>query len=188
VACRTWAARRADLSCYGLAGWSGLPMIGDWTWENDRLVTVGLAHGAPDGPGPILHVHTTLRDPRLDVGALRMPAAEQPRGKDDRFRRRHGARRQRRSADHDRGGHRNASLHPLARRRRVVGGRPPPSARSRSRAASHSHRRGPARACQRSAALPGRRRAYLRQDAAKPERLVSAEDRANRSVGRWRCV
>jgi hypothetical protein len=75
------------LPCYGLTGWSGLRMIGDWTWENDRLVTVGLVHGAPDPPGPLLHVHTTLRDPRSDVGALRMAAAGPPRAEDDRFRR-----------------------------------------------------------------------------------------------------
>jgi hypothetical protein len=78
----------AVLPCYGLVGWVGLTMIGDWEWENDVLVTVGLAHGAPDGDGPTLHVHTTTRDPAADVASLRMAAAGRPRDADDMRRRR----------------------------------------------------------------------------------------------------
>jgi len=64
------------LPCYGLVGWSGLRMIGDWEWENDRLVTVGLAHGAPEGTGPRLHVKTTVGDPAAVVALLRASAPE----------------------------------------------------------------------------------------------------------------
>lgn len=59
------------LPCWGVDGWGGLRMIGDWQWENDRLVTVGLAHGAPQGTGPWLHVATTVLDPRTVVASLR---------------------------------------------------------------------------------------------------------------------
>lgn len=76
------------LPCYGLTGWSGLGMVGDWEWENDHLVTVGLAHGAPDGTDPMLHVHTTVRDPSADVASLRMAAAGPPRDETDTLRRR----------------------------------------------------------------------------------------------------
>lgn len=77
----------AVLPCYGLLGWSGLRMIGDWESENNRLVTAGLAHGAPDGPGPMLQVLTTARDPHADVASLRMAASGQPTGEHDFLRR-----------------------------------------------------------------------------------------------------
>ena len=77
------------LPTYAPSGWMGLRMIGDWEWENDRLVTVGLAHGAPNGAGPTLHVHTTVRDPVADVVSLPMAAAGPPQDKDDVLRR-HG--------------------------------------------------------------------------------------------------
>lgn len=63
-------------------------MIGDWEWENGRLVTVGLAHGVPDGPDPMLHVHTTVRDPGGDVVSLRIAGGGTPLDKDDILRRR----------------------------------------------------------------------------------------------------
>jgi len=76
-------ATAAVLPCYGLAGWVGLRMIGDWEWENDELVTVGRTHGTPESDGPTPHVHTTIRDPAADVASLRMAAAGPPRDEDD---------------------------------------------------------------------------------------------------------
>lgn len=63
------------LPCYGLVGWSGLRMIGDWQWENDRPVTKGLAHGAPEGTGSRLNVATTVREPGADAALLRLASA-----------------------------------------------------------------------------------------------------------------
>jgi len=77
------------LPCYGLANWSGLLMVGDWAWENDQLVTVGLGHGDPAGDGPVVQVRTTVHDPRREAASLRMTAEGAPRGKDDFLRRRH---------------------------------------------------------------------------------------------------
>lgn len=67
----------------GVDGWSGLQMIGDWQWENDRLVIAGLAHGAPQGTGPRLHVVTTVRDPRSVAASLRSASAAAKRGESD---------------------------------------------------------------------------------------------------------
>lgn len=64
-------------------------MIGDWEWENDRLVTVGLGHGAPVGGGPAAQVHTTVRNPRADVASLRMADTGPPRDRADVFRLHH---------------------------------------------------------------------------------------------------
>jgi len=33
---------------FGLQGWDGQVMVGDWEWQNERLMTAGLAHGTPD--------------------------------------------------------------------------------------------------------------------------------------------
>jgi hypothetical protein len=66
-------ATAAVLPSYGVAGWGGLVMIGDWQWENEQLVSIGLAHGAPADESK-LHVHTTVRDPTADVTSLRMAA------------------------------------------------------------------------------------------------------------------
>jgi hypothetical protein len=66
-------ATAAVLPSYGVAGWGGLVMIGDWQWENEQLVSIGLAHGAPDDESK-LHVHTTVRDPTADVTSLRIAA------------------------------------------------------------------------------------------------------------------
>ncbi len=76
-------ATSAVLPCYGLVGWSGLRMIGDWEWENDRLVTKGLAHGALEGTGPWLHVVTTVREPRADAASLRLASAPAVRNESD---------------------------------------------------------------------------------------------------------
>jgi hypothetical protein len=76
------------LPCYGLVGWTGPRMVGDWEWENGDLVSVGLAHGDPDGDEPALHVHTTTRNAAADVASLRMADAGPPRDADDLRRRR----------------------------------------------------------------------------------------------------
>ena len=60
------------MPCYGLAAWSGLRWIGDWQWENGRLVTAGLAHSARNGDVPTVQVLTTVRDPREHVASLRL--------------------------------------------------------------------------------------------------------------------
>jgi hypothetical protein len=60
------------LPCYGLAEWSGRRMVGDWQWQDDRLVAVGLAHGDPAGDGPSLHVLTVVDDPRRKVISLQL--------------------------------------------------------------------------------------------------------------------
>jgi len=87
-------ATSAVLPCFGVVGWSGLQMIGDWQWENDRLVTVGLAHGAPEGTSPRLHVMTTVRDPRDVVVSLRPVSGAATRDES-------GAARQRRELETD---------------------------------------------------------------------------------------
>jgi hypothetical protein len=40
------------LPLYGVAGWAGLIMIGDWEWYNDDLSRAGLSYGDPLG-GPL---------------------------------------------------------------------------------------------------------------------------------------
>jgi hypothetical protein len=61
----------AVLPVYRLADWAGPVLTGDWEWEDDALVTAGIAHGDPDGPG--VHVRTTTHDPRAEVARLRRP-------------------------------------------------------------------------------------------------------------------
>lgn len=73
-------AAAGTLPCYGVAGWSGGLMLGDWEWQDDQLVATGLAHGAPDSVGPAVHVHTTAYDPRRKVVALQMAAHGAPLG------------------------------------------------------------------------------------------------------------
>jgi hypothetical protein len=48
---------------FGLDGWTGSRMTGDWGWENDRLVVAGLEHGDRQGGGLWVHVQTTSGDP-----------------------------------------------------------------------------------------------------------------------------
>ncbi|MGI8868072.1 MAG: hypothetical protein ACR2F6_04270 [Mycobacteriales bacterium] len=79
------------LPIYGLADWPGPVMIGDWGWENGRLVTVGIAHGDPTGDGPAVQVATTVHDPGTAVASLRMASAEAARHEDDALRRQHEA-------------------------------------------------------------------------------------------------
>lgn len=79
------------LPIYGLAGWSGPLMIGDWGWENGQLVTVGLGHGDPSGHGPAVHVRTTVHDPRTAVASLRMAHLGAPHDEADFLRRRREA-------------------------------------------------------------------------------------------------
>lgn len=57
------------LPMYGVEGWSGSLSVGNWEWENDGLVTVGLAHGGPSGQGPSVHVRTTVHDPGTTVAS-----------------------------------------------------------------------------------------------------------------------
>lgn len=44
---------------YGVAGWTGPVMTGDWEWYNDELAVAELAHGDPLGDGPFIAVATT---------------------------------------------------------------------------------------------------------------------------------
>ena len=80
-------ATASALPCYAPVGWVGLRMFGDWQWENGQPVTIGLAHGARDGDGPTLHVHTTVRDPAVDAASLRTAEAGPARDKADMLRR-----------------------------------------------------------------------------------------------------
>jgi hypothetical protein len=81
----------AILPIYGVAGWSGSLMVGDWDWKNGQLVTVGLAHGHPSGDGPSVQVQTTVLHPRTAVASLRMAHLAAPHDKDDFQRRRREA-------------------------------------------------------------------------------------------------
>ena len=56
---------------FGVSGWSGPLMIGEWSWRDGSR---GLAHGTPDG-GSFVQVHTHPDDARLAVHDLRMSAA-----------------------------------------------------------------------------------------------------------------
>jgi hypothetical protein len=47
------------LPLYGVAGWPGVVMTGDWEWHNGQLATAELAHGDPLGDGPLVAVKTT---------------------------------------------------------------------------------------------------------------------------------
>jgi len=47
------------LPLYGLAGSSGLRMIGEWGWSDGVLSTAGLAYGLPTGTGPWVEIVTT---------------------------------------------------------------------------------------------------------------------------------
>lgn len=51
---------------FGLAGWDGPAMVGDWEWEDQVLKRAGLAFGGPDDDVSV-HVVTVGDDPRRDV-------------------------------------------------------------------------------------------------------------------------
>ncbi len=59
---------------YGVAHWTGSITTGDWTWDNGRLVTVGIVHGDPFGTGRYVHVPTTSDDAESVVSDLHMAA------------------------------------------------------------------------------------------------------------------
>jgi len=81
----------AILPIYGVAGWSGSLMVGDWEWENGQLVTAGLAHGDPSGDGPTVQVRTTVNDPQAAVASLRIADLRALHDEDDFLRRRRAA-------------------------------------------------------------------------------------------------
>ena len=56
-------AGASSIPTYGLSGWGGPIMIGDWEWENKELILAGLAHGTPDADSCV-EVVTTVHDPR----------------------------------------------------------------------------------------------------------------------------
>jgi hypothetical protein len=58
------------LPLYGLAGWDGPLMTGDWRWSGGELECAGLSHGAPNGAS--LQVVTTAGDPGPIAHTLRM--------------------------------------------------------------------------------------------------------------------
>jgi hypothetical protein len=62
-------------------------MVGDWQWLDGELVSVGLAHGAPDGDAPYLSAITTMRDPTQDAASLRVLRSGRPWDTDDVVRR-----------------------------------------------------------------------------------------------------
>ncbi|GAB2936002.1 hypothetical protein GCM10027280_24970 [Micromonospora polyrhachis] len=63
---------------YGLAGWTGAISTGDWSWEDDRLVTVGLVYGDRLDGGPYVHSRTTVQEPATAVRLLRMATPPHP--------------------------------------------------------------------------------------------------------------
>ena len=56
-------AGASSIPIYGLSGWGGPIMIGDWEWEDMDLILAGLAHGTPDADSCV-GVVTTVHDPR----------------------------------------------------------------------------------------------------------------------------
>jgi hypothetical protein len=60
-----------SMPVFGVSGWSGPVMIGEWSWRDGSR---GLAHGNPDG-GSFVQVHTHPDGARLAVHDLRMSAA-----------------------------------------------------------------------------------------------------------------
>jgi hypothetical protein len=67
---------------YGVGNWTGPVMTGDWSWEDDRLTTVGLAHGDRPGGGRYVHVQITRGDAESVVSNLRAAAHPGPRDHD----------------------------------------------------------------------------------------------------------
>jgi len=61
-----------SMPVFGVSGWTGPVMIGEWSWLDGSR---GLAHGNPDGDGSYVQVHTHPHDARLAVHDLRMSAA-----------------------------------------------------------------------------------------------------------------
>jgi hypothetical protein len=51
------------LPLYGLADWSGLRLIGPWSWADGVLDTSGLDFGVPRGTDPWAEIISTLRPP-----------------------------------------------------------------------------------------------------------------------------
>lgn len=70
------------LPCYGLAGWTGPRMYGDWSFEDGRLVTAGLAHGWL-ADGLRVQVLSTLRDSLTLVSTLRAQSRGIPRSREE---------------------------------------------------------------------------------------------------------
>jgi len=56
-------AGTSSIPIYGVSGWGGPIMIGDWEWEDKDLILAGLAHGTPDADSCV-GVVTTVHDPR----------------------------------------------------------------------------------------------------------------------------
>jgi len=79
------------LPCYGLAEWPGRRLVGDWEWEDDRLVRVGLAHRDQAGDGTRLQVLTVVDDARREVMSLRMRKRGTPYARQERLRGHHEA-------------------------------------------------------------------------------------------------
>lgn len=65
-------AEAGALPLFGVDGWTGPRMTGDWSWENNRLVSAGLAHGDRQGGGAFIQVLTTSDDPTQAVASRRM--------------------------------------------------------------------------------------------------------------------
>jgi hypothetical protein len=51
---------------YGVTGWTGQVMTGDWQWHDDQLELAELAHGDPVGDGVRVAVATSTEAPFLD--------------------------------------------------------------------------------------------------------------------------
>ncbi|WP_194918244.1 hypothetical protein [Catenulispora rubra] len=77
-------AEASALPLFGIDGWTGPRMTGDWGWENDRLVSAGLAHGDRQDGGAFIQVHTTSDDPTESVAGRRM-ATRMPTIEPDQF-------------------------------------------------------------------------------------------------------
>ncbi|MFD6063007.1 hypothetical protein [Rhodococcus wratislaviensis] len=56
-------AGAGSLPTYGLEGWDGPIMIGDWEWDDKELILASLAHGTPDTNSAV-EVVTTVHDPQ----------------------------------------------------------------------------------------------------------------------------
>ncbi|WP_426506393.1 hypothetical protein ACPPVO_50645 [Dactylosporangium sp. McL0621] len=74
-------ASAATLPLYGPARWSGGCRLGEWGWEDDRLVHAGLLFGDPVDSlrAPWVEVITTAGPPMPQLIDLRMAATGQPR-------------------------------------------------------------------------------------------------------------
>jgi hypothetical protein len=71
------------LPLFGVDRWTGPRMTGDWEWENDRLVKVGLVHGDRDRDGPFVHVQAVSGNPAEVAVGLRMRESSHPIGAEE---------------------------------------------------------------------------------------------------------